>query len=607
MADSVDFDLILHDKASGTADKVAAALKRVEDQQKKVNSAGTGRGGSLDVFSKQSAASLKFLQSIKRENDRAERDASRASAKAERDASRASASILRNKEKEIAATRRLGLAQIQAAEMNKKYNKEHGHGFVASFKSKLPFRSIGDYAKGAFWGHVAAEGVLKIGEGFLEGAHKAIEVLSEGVKHAFEEAGKQERLRLSYTGRLGEKGGREQLEDIERFSKGTRETGAENAELLRPLVNAGLKGRSLQSAAATAGDLGVRLGTNGSEFIDMFAKIKSKEGFSTKQLAGTGVSIPGLLKDLGGTLGVSPEQAGKLAKQGGKVDPQILLNAIQTAVEKSQGGRTAGSLKNDESKTVEARFHKLAELPNDYLRKISESPAWKKLGDRLGMIFEQLSPESPRGHQILSALFGAFDKIESYVERLFTENNIDDFLDELEKVPDQIDKIITVAELFATVWTGVKIVEGIEAITVAIETMGVATKLALGPLGALLASGAYVVKAATANESLIQKDEKNRARQTRDIASGNAEVTSDGRVVKVRKGGGFRVAEAGEDFGQAGPGGTVIHQKNKFDIHPAKDDTAHTKQEVQKDLSQAAGNAAEKGASERTGSKRAKK
>lgn len=456
----------------------------------------------LDLVDKVSGPALraaKALQQAQQSGDRFADSWKRIGMAATADANKQAAAI----KKQEAAIRSLGLAQLKAAEMNKKFNEaRRPKGFLESFKSALPFRSIGDYAKGAFFGHMAAEGVEKVVEGFVEGAHKAVELLYEGVKKAFEEGAKYEQLKVSYDLLLGKKDGAETLKSIAEFAPKTRYDDDKIAEIMRPLFNAGLRGKAANTAFGTAADIQAARGGDIGTYIEQLSRIQLKGGVTDKLLIGLGVELKPFFKDIAKTLHTDVATAKKKAERG-DIDPQILLNAVTRGVNRRQGGE-AGSGGEKMSKTLGARWEKIANLPNEYLKTVANSPAWDALSKKLGEALEALSPEGERGQGIIRSLFKTFDKIATWIGDHLNEETFDRFaagvekaLDLLGKIPAVLDTIITAAEVLATIWAGWKLIGLLQFLPALGTTLGVvsAGMTTLGAGATVAATGVYLLAA----------------------------------------------------------------------------------------------------------------
>ena len=410
MAERLSLELELLDKVGGPAKKAAAALRSVEDQAKKTNKA-------LD-FSSEVGKAHDALKKLK------------VDPKGYQDLLKAQAHLREEREK-----------------LKKSMSSDHG-GFLASFKHALPFRSVGDYFKGAFWGHLAAEGVEKIAEGFAEGAHKAVEIVYDGLKDAFKAISKEQERIAGYDLTLGKPESKEEREAIDKFSGKTAFSASQNQDMMLPLFRAGLTGKAATTAYATSLDLAAGRGKGAdqgavAEAVDIFAKIQQKGGITSKQLAGIGLgekNVPAFWKDLGKQMHISAEAAEKQAKAG-KIDPQILMNSITDAVNKMQGGK-AGTGGERAGKGLAGMWNKLKELPEDFFEKLVESPALERMSKALGNVLEQLSPDSPTGQKIFESLERAFNGILDTITETFTPENIDAFTDGIKDALDWFGDLI---------------------------------------------------------------------------------------------------------------------------------------------------------------------
>jgi hypothetical protein len=448
VAETVDFILRLQDQVSGAAKSAAASLGRAESAAQKA------------------AQSLGRVQSAAYGMNKAF-DESKVSA-----AAKAMAQRTRETDKAAASTRRMALVQMQANKMNEA--KDKSKSFLGGLTAKLPFRSVADYASGAFIGEMAAGAAMGIIGAFKDGAVAAVSFLASGLKMAFVEGGKAENLRLSYKLLLGDKGGKAALDDISGFAGKTKYDDDKIAEMMRPLFNAGLKGTGAKSAFAASGDLEAAGLGSAQDFIDQFAKIQLKGGVTEKLLVGMGVNIKDFKTALAVQTGTLDKEAAFKKAEQGKSDPQAIMNAIYKVIEKRQGGKI-GTGTELASKTMSARLEKFGDLPSQYLKKVSESPAWGKLSDKLGDTLAGLDPDSPRGKKIVSRLMQVFSDLATWMDRTLTPENIDKFangaasaLDALGKIPGILESVYRISRDVALVWTGVKFMSGINAFRMAL-------------------------------------------------------------------------------------------------------------------------------------------
>lgn len=324
--------------------------------------------------------------------------------------------------------------------------------------------SLAKIAGGAAIGGIIAEGVIKAGETLIETAHKFAEIIVEGAKKAFEESGGEEKRRRQFRLSLGAEGGKEALEDAERFSKLTKFTPEQIAPVLLKLRRAGYDEKSARQTIATGSDIEAAGGLKMQEFADFAEHLKLKGGVSTKQLVNAGINAPQFYKDLGKKLKISAEEAEKRAEAGGKIDPQLMLNQITEAVNKRQGGR-AGTGGADESRGFEARMAKLFDLPNQYLKRLVNSPGFAQASEAFGRVLDRLDPDSENGRRIIAKLQDVFEKITSWIEEAATPEGIDSMVSGFESVATVVEAVLgfvrdTVAEVNKLI-DGVKVLSDI--------------------------------------------------------------------------------------------------------------------------------------------------
>jgi hypothetical protein len=403
MPEAFSFELKLVDDVSRNAKKAADSLRAIETQAKK------------------SQKSLDFSSEIEKAHD-----------------------ALKKLEKDPGGYTKLLKAQKELAEQRKKLASAAGVGkesFTEALGKKFNF---GMLTSAAFAGDLLAEGAMKLGEGLIEAAHKVVEIFTEGITKAFEESGKEETRRLQFKLSLGTKEGKESLEDIERFSKLTGFTKSQIAPTILKLRRAGFNQQAARSIFATGTDIEAAGGMTAAEYGNFAEHLKLKGGVTTKQLVGAGINAPEFFKNLGKKLGVSTGTAEKMAGAGGKIDPQLMLNMFQEAVEKKQGG-PAGTGGIAASNTFEKRIAKLKDLPNQYFEKLVDSPGFQKVSDAFGSLLEKLSPESKDGKRIMASLTSMFERIIGWFDSLTSEKGIDDLVSGVQTAVEILEKAVEFA------------------------------------------------------------------------------------------------------------------------------------------------------------------
>jgi hypothetical protein len=387
------FTLELVDKVSANAKKATESVRKIEEQGKKTAKALDFSGdvaktqAALDKIAKDPAGYKKLLQLQKKLRD-------------------------------------------EQAKIRAELNKPAPQGFFASFSSKLPFRTIGQYTQAAMAGALLADGVMRAGGFLVDSAHKVVDIIVDGFKKGIEAGSKQEVLRLGERLSLG-KGAGAFAADADRFAGMTGFDDDAIRSMLLPLRRAGFDQQAARSAFAGAADIAAGLGKGGdqsavAEALDVFTKIKLKGGIGEKQLVGLGVSPKAVYEDIAKQLSIGVAAAEKKVADGKIDDPQRIINAILRGVEKTQGGKLGtGSI--EYSKTFEAKWRKITELPENYLKKLVDSPAWGKLTEAATRFLEFMNPDGPTGQKIFAALESAFSRIVGWIDGLASEGGLATF------------------------------------------------------------------------------------------------------------------------------------------------------------------------------------
>lgn len=330
-------------------------------------------------------------------------------------------------------------------------------GFFSSFTKALPFRTVSQYTQAAAAGVMMAQGVGLAAELLVTAAHKVVDVITDGFRKAVDASSKQEVLKLGERLSLGS-GARGFAEDVGRFSGNTGFDDDVIRGMLLPLRRAGFDQQGARSAFAGAADIAAGLGRGGdagavSEVLDVLTKIKLKGGIMERQLVSMGVSPKEVYEDVAKQLGVSVAAAQKKIEEGKIDDPQRIINAVLSGVERRQGGELGtGSLAY--SKTFEAKWRKITELPENYLKKLVESPAWDQLTEAATQFLEALDPDGPNGQKIFVALQSTFSQIVEWIKKLSEPGTLQGFADTLSGIISLAQKLVS-----AVAWVVDKMVE----------------------------------------------------------------------------------------------------------------------------------------------------
>lgn len=404
--------------------------------------------------------------------------------------------------------------------------------------------------------------------GFVEGASKAIDIVKAGIKTAFVEGSAYEQLKLAYKLTLGESGAQTALKDINRFSSQSGFDDDEIAKTMLPLFRAGLRGQAARSAYAAAEDLSAASpGSKPEDFAEFLAKIQLKGGITEKMLLGLGLDSKGFKVELAKTLKTDKETAMQRAESG-KADPQAILNALYSQIEKRQGGKL-GSGGDAFAKTMGAQLHKLEQLPSNYLKTIADSDAWPRMTAQVSKLLEGLDPDGPRGKKIIDALGVAFTKITDLVDKALTPENISAFVDDTILVVETLAKI---PGIFAAV------IDKVEAVTNAVGPLVNTIGKALGANGELTDFTGNKVTFRDAEKTNYDSSPFGLLAQFQDMAS---QPTP------------YKPTPANDNKRPV-----IVNNKTDVTVHPAKDDVEHTGHKVAQVVSRSTARVLERGAQE---------
>lgn len=388
MAEAFAFELKLVDSVSAGAKKAVESVKAVEKSANKAN----------DALGKQfEKIGFAAARAAKKQHDAFAGSFAKIGLAAERAHRRAEAAAERAQQKH-----------------ERLIEKAKEHSLLGGIKEGVGFAKL---ASAAFVGAALVEGAAKIGETMIEAAHAVVEVIEDGVKDAFKAAAREQTQRIGEKNSLGADGAKEFREDAERFAKQTPFNDNEIRRLMLPLRRAGLSQAASRQAFATATDIGGGNPEAVGGILEQFKHIYTKRGIGKKQLVellgNVGTTIPDFYKELGKKMHISAKAAEKKSEEGG-LDPQLLMNMITSAQNKRQGG-AAGTGGLEYAKSLETRWKKINELPEEYYKRLVDSPGAMRASEFLGTLLEKLDPESPAGQRIQAAIEDMFEKITGYI------------------------------------------------------------------------------------------------------------------------------------------------------------------------------------------------
>lgn len=309
-----------------------------------------------------------------------------------------------------------------------------GKGFGTGFANQFGFSNL---ASAEAVGSLIASSIIGAAHMLVSAAEKVASIITGGFEKGFTEGSKFESLKLGYKLSLRGREGADSMEDVGRFSHQTGFDDDAINRMLLPMRRAGFDRQGARSAFAAATDIAAGNGRGGDQgfvqnLLEGFTHIKLKGGVQERRLPEMGVDVKKFYADLAATLKVTTDAAKKMAEEG-KVNPQLLLNTIYKGVQERQGG-DLGTGGTAYSKTMEARLAKLKDLPNQYFKAVAESPKWDDVSSKFGSLLDNLDPDSPRGQKIVNSVLSAFSELAKVVDKTFTAENIDHFVQGLIQV-----------------------------------------------------------------------------------------------------------------------------------------------------------------------------
>lgn len=497
-------------------------------------------------------------------------------------------------------------ASKKLAEEQKKLIRQH-EGFGGGLKSAL-LGNFGQTFSAVALGEIAGEGLIRLGEGLIELGHKFVEIVVEGVGEAFKAAGQQEHLQNSFRYIFGSaEAAKEALEEADHLSKNLAFGPAKTAGYLGMLGQAGIKGQSATNALALASDIGA-MNPNGQgteEALSALARLKRHGEFSGRLAEALQVNLPDLYAALGKHLHLTTKEAEKKLSQPGAIGFNTILNTMMQLHSDRIGGNT-GSAAVDQSQELMARWNKIKELPEEYLRNIANAPGWKRFSETLGRVLDQLSPE--KHPEIINGLMEAFNRLADKAASFLTPENIKKFTDALADLPDSLAKVgeglntaLKIAEALAAVFAGVKLASGLTTAASAAPTVGTAAGV-----GARVASGAASGLGVTAGTLGIAVAapfmSSDNAATTDALDKQSEDLVKAGRRIEHKHLFGLLTTyedAPGNPGTPSAPRNTQINVPQiTVNVHTDKDDTAHTTREVGEQVHRAASQALERAAQE---------
>ncbi|HVZ89641.1 MAG TPA: hypothetical protein VHG72_21950 [Polyangia bacterium] len=266
-------------------------------------------------------------------------------------------------------------------------------------------------------GLAAKEAHAGLGE-FLEftGAMALLEVLNKITEKVFDvgeeaikSAAKAQRMsRVFALQQGGERAGKGAQEWIEKFSKGSEFTEAENesafVNLRRHGVSSQQSGLIMKAAADIAAGAEDRSGAY-QEAIAAFTRMQATGRVSARTLQPLGIGVEDFAK-LPQFKGMSNQKINEALEKKNVNQNELFQLIMAHAGETKIGSRAA-----DNVDLLSTKMLKLQELPERFFKKLGDTRAASQLAAALDGILTKLDPESPAGKRIFGGLESAFGSV----------------------------------------------------------------------------------------------------------------------------------------------------------------------------------------------------
>lgn len=258
----------------------------------------------------------------------------------------------------------------------------------------------------------------------FEALHKVVETVVDLGKEIIKVAGNTQDLNLALKLNVGEEGAKEFEELAESFARTTRFSAAQMKEAWLPLLDIGIKEPKLIDDLTTAAtDIAAR--THGGiakvqEVLGTFRQMSLRDQISRGTFTSLGISQEAFFKDLSQQLGVTAEEAEKMAKQHKVASDRLLQTALHQVAAREGGAIGGGTLEGAE--TLGATFERLNNLKDTVFEKIAEGPGMKALQRGLDTFIKTMQGEAG------DRLMAGFDRAFTAIGDFFSPDRVEGFV-----------------------------------------------------------------------------------------------------------------------------------------------------------------------------------
>ncbi len=279
----------------------------------------------------------------------------------------------------------------------------------------------------------------------FEIGEKIVDKLFEIGEEAINAAAAAERMDLAFKLSLGQEGGAEMVEWLEKITGKTEFADDQLKGWGKELLNAGVAAEELDKFMAAGLDVAAKSPDKMegmSKAISALSKASLTGAVDMRSLRGLSIGIE-QLKTLPKFAHMSVKQL-KKEMTDGKLTKEDLLSVI------AGPDKILGDLGIQAGKTLQARLLHLRHIPEEIFQKLAKTQAFDRLSAAIGGALEKLDPDGPFGKKVFGGIERMFDKFATLVEQIdfdaLADTITDDVIPAIEKLFGWMAKMVTATE-----------------------------------------------------------------------------------------------------------------------------------------------------------------
>jgi hypothetical protein len=314
-----------------------------------------------------------------------------------------------------------------------------------------------------------AEGAKLAYEAIEKVVDKVIELGVEMIKAA---AGAQD-LNLAINLDVGEEGEKQVDELAESFRQSRFSPKVIKQALLPILEESGDEHADQWDDLVTAAtDVATRrnTGVGGAQSaLDALRSIEIQPQKIRGSLKELGIKQVDFYSDLGDLLGISAKSAEAQVKAG-KVKAQTLLSVALHQIAEREGG-ALGNATNRGSQTLGTSLQRLSDLKDNLFERLADSKGMKAIEGVIDHFVDVMSGDA--GNQFLQGADEALQKVAGWIKDITSPEGISKIKSGLDDAVFVLKEAVNIAEEFAIIWTGNKLIGGVQAFAAVLSSGGI--------------------------------------------------------------------------------------------------------------------------------------